>query len=52
MTAKSNKWGKGRGKSGILIPLLGSWVAIGDTEMGKMRGTRAFTKVLGVNISN
>ncbi len=49
MTEKSNKWKKGRGKSGILHPLLGSWVATADTEMGKMRCTRTFTKVLNGN---
>lgn len=40
------KWNKGKGKLGILDPLLGSWVATGDTEMGKMKCTRTYTKVL------
>ncbi len=46
MTAKSDKWKKGPGKLGILHPLLGSWVANGETAMGKLRCTRTFTKML------
>lgn len=43
---KPNNWKSGRGKLGILQPLLGSWIATGDSEMGKMKCTRTFTKVL------
>ncbi len=49
MAAKSEKWKKGRGKLGILQPLLGSWVAIADSEMGPVKCTRTFTKVLDGN---
>lgn len=49
MTTKSEKWKKGRGKLGILEPLIGSWVATADSEMGTVKCTRIFTKVLGGN---
>ncbi len=40
-------WKKGTGKLGILKPLLGSWQAIADSQMGKVRCTRTFEPVLG-----
>jgi hypothetical protein len=43
---KVNKWKSGRGKLGILQPLLGSWIATGASEMGRMKCTRTFKKVL------
>lgn len=46
MAAKNNIWKKGRGKLGLMEPLLGSWVATGNSEMGKMKCTRTFSKVL------
>jgi hypothetical protein len=39
-------WKKGRGKLGIFDPLLGSWRAEADSQMGKVICTRTFTKVL------
>jgi hypothetical protein len=39
-------WKKGRGKLGIMQPLLGSWVANSDSPMGKVKCTRVFTLVL------
>lgn len=49
MATNSLKWKKGRGKLGILQPLIGSWVATGVSEMGKVKCNRTFTKVLGEN---
>lgn len=40
-------WKKGRGKLGPFMPLVGSWVAQADSEMGPVRCTRAFEPVLG-----
>jgi len=42
-------WKKGRGKLGILEPLLGSWTAEADSPMGKVKCSRKFEKVLGRN---
>ncbi|MCB0600016.1 MAG: hypothetical protein KDC28_02265 [Saprospiraceae bacterium] len=44
--AKSH-WSKGRGKLGILKPLLGHWKAEADSPMGRIKCTRAFTSTLG-----
>ena len=40
-------WKKGRGKLGVLRPLLGAWVAKADSPMGPLVCTRTFTEVLG-----
>jgi hypothetical protein len=40
-------WKRGRGKLGVLDPLLGSWRAEADSPMGRLRCTRSFAKVLG-----
>ena len=40
-------WKKGRGKLGLLQPLLGRWKATAETPMGPMHCTREFTEVLG-----
>ncbi len=37
---------KGRGKLGVLQPLLGQWVATDETSMGPVKCTRTFEKVL------
>ena len=47
MPKKSPLWKKGRGKLGVLDPLLGTWLAKVDTPMGKARCSRTFTSVLG-----
>jgi hypothetical protein len=39
-------WKKGRGKLGILAPLLGTWQAHADTPRGKIQCVRSFKKVL------
>ena len=39
-------WKKGRGKLGFLAPLIGSWVAVADSPMGRVRCSRTFAQVL------
>lgn len=40
-------WKKGRGKLGLLDPLLGQWIASASTPMGPVHCTRSFETVLG-----
>ena len=40
-------WKKGRGKLGPLAPLIGSWEAATDSQMGPLRCKRTFERVLG-----
>jgi hypothetical protein len=40
-------WKKGRGKLGLLQPLLGRWSATADSPMGPLRCTRVFEPILG-----
>jgi hypothetical protein len=40
-------WKKGRGKLGVLAPLLGRWSATADSPMGPLSCTRVFESVLG-----
>ena len=42
-----NIWKKGRGKLGVLEPLIGDWVAETDSPMGRLRCTRTFSKMHG-----
>jgi hypothetical protein len=44
--ATNKAWKKGRGKLGVLQPLLGAWRAEAEAEMGKVICTRTFTRVL------
>jgi hypothetical protein len=47
MMAKSSRdWKKGRGKLGVMRPLLGTWVAEEDSARGPVRCTRTFGSVL------
>lgn len=46
MSKSPMAWKKGRGKLGILEPLIGKWRAVADSPMGKVICTRTFTKVL------
>jgi hypothetical protein len=39
-------WKRGRGRLGILHPLLGRWEARADSPMGPVRCTRIFTPIL------
>jgi hypothetical protein len=49
MAAKKPLWKKGRGKLGPLQPLIGSWEAVADSPMGKLKCTRHFKLILGGN---
>lgn len=40
------KWTKGRGRLGIFTPLLGEWQTEAESEMGPVKATRKFEKVL------
>jgi hypothetical protein len=42
-------WKKGRGKLGILFPLIGSWIAEAESPMGKVKCTRTFEPILRGN---
>lgn len=46
MKKKSATWKKGRGKLGILAPLLGTWKAQSESPMGKVQCTRSFVPIL------
>ena len=45
--AKSQSWKKGRGKLGVLSPLIGKWKAKAETPMGPVNCTRSFAPILG-----
>ena len=47
MPKQKTIWKKGRGKLGVLSPLIGSWVAEGESPMGKLKCTRIFEPILG-----
>ncbi len=47
MPKQKSFWKKGRGKLGVLSPLLGLWIAEGDSPRGKMKCTRIFEPMLG-----
>ena len=49
MPIQKNVWKKGRGKLGVLSPLLGSWIAEADSPMGKLTCTRHFESILSGN---
>ena len=48
MNMKKSSWKKGRGKLGLLEPLIGTWEAESDSPMGKLKCTRSFRQILGV----
>jgi len=47
MTTHTTTWKRGRGKLGVLDPLLGAWTASTDTPMGPARCVRTFSRALG-----
>lgn len=47
MAKQKPAWKKGRGKLGVLSPLLGSWIAEASSPMGKLKCTRTFEPILG-----
>jgi hypothetical protein len=46
MATQKTLWKKGRGKLGLLDPLLGTWKATAETPMGPVSCTRSFSKTL------
>lgn len=46
MPPKKSLWKKGRGKLGLLDPLLGTWKATAETPMGPVSCTRTLAKTL------
>ncbi|MCC7030009.1 MAG: hypothetical protein IT257_06870 [Chitinophagaceae bacterium] len=46
MAAKKTIWKKGRGKLGVLSPLLGTYVAVSESPVGAVKCTRTFTEIL------
>ncbi len=42
-------WKKGRGKLGMFLPLLGSWIAQANSPMGPVRCHRMLESILGGN---
>src|SRR5262245_20722287 len=46
MAKAKQLWKRGRGKLGVLAPLIGSWKATASTPMGPVQCTRTFEPVL------
>jgi len=46
MASSDTNWKKGRGKLGIMVPLIGSWRAEADSKLGRVVCTRAFEWIL------
>lgn len=44
---KKRSWKKGRGKLGVLEPVIGSWKAAGDSPIGAVECLRTFSRDLG-----
>ena len=49
MAKQKTIWKKGRGKLGLLSPLIVSWIAEAETPMGKVKCTRTFEPILRGN---
>jgi hypothetical protein len=49
MAKNSKLWKRGRGKLGLLSPLIGAWEAVAESPIGPVRCTRTFETVLGGN---
>jgi len=47
MAKTAPHWKRGRGKLGVLAPLIGTWKAAATTPMGTVNCTRTFTPILG-----
>ncbi len=47
MAGSASGWKKGRGRLGLLDPLIGEWASESDSPVGKVRCLRAFARVLG-----
>ena len=46
MAKSAKRWKRGRGKLGVLTPLMGSWKAQANSPMGPIACTRTFTSAL------
>lgn len=46
MAKSAKRWKRGRGKLGVLAPLMGSWKAQASSPMGPIACTRTFTSTL------
>ena len=49
MAKPGKQWKRGRGKLGLLTPLIGNWTTNASTPMGSVTCTRRFESVLGGN---
>jgi hypothetical protein len=49
MPKSTKHWKRGRGKLGVLAPLLGTWKAAASSPMGPINCTREFTPILKGN---
>ncbi len=49
MPKQKTIWKKGRGKLGVLSPLIGSWIAESESPRGKLKCTRVLEPILGDN---
>jgi hypothetical protein len=49
MAKSSRLWKRGRGKLGVLAPLIGTWKAESDSPIGPVSCTRTFAQVLKDN---
>ena len=47
MAKNTTAWKKGRGKLGVLAPLIGTWKARAHSPLGPLQCTRTFTPILG-----
>lgn len=47
MAKTVSHWKRGRGKLGVLAPLIGNWEAKAETPMGPVSCARTFTPILG-----
>ena len=47
MAKTASQWKRGRGKLGVLSPLIGTWKAEASTPVGPVNCTRTFTPILG-----
>ncbi len=46
MAATKSLWKEGRGKLGVMDPLLGTWSAVADSPVGRVRCRRTFARIL------
>ena len=49
MAKTTKQWKRGRGKLGVITPLIGNWQATASASMGPVQCTRTFEPILGGN---